>query len=117
MNPYTLIEKLAADHMLAWRFTLTMLNQMLAEVLPEHRLSGIANLSVGDNDEIDVYIDPVAASTLHALHQELSAERVKFCAIDVDERPASLVGRVDGVDRLKIFVDGRSTLRFAVLDI
>ena len=43
MNPYTLIEKLAADHMLAWRFTLTMLNQMLAEVLPEHRLSGIAN--------------------------------------------------------------------------
>ena len=106
MNPYTLIEKLAADHMLAWRFTLTMLNQMLAEVLPEHRLSGIANLSVGDNDEIDVYIDPVAASTLHALHQELSAERGKFCAIDVD-----------GADRLKIFVDGRSTLRFAVLDI
>ncbi|MDE5460320.1 hypothetical protein [Bradyrhizobium sp. CSS354] len=79
-----------------------------------HKLGGIANLSVGNSDEIDTYVDLVEASTVQAFLEELNAGRVQFTNIDIDRRPASHVGAIDDTDRLRVFVDGRPTLRVAV---
>ena len=117
MTPYTFIELLARNHGRAWQFTLTVLKRTQAEMPTAHRLCGTASLSVGDNDEIDVYVDLVEAGTLQAFLVELSARRVEFYNTDIQGRPASLVGRVDGTDRVRIFVDDRNTLRVAVLPI
>ncbi|MGY3355072.1 hypothetical protein ACVWZK_001735 [Bradyrhizobium sp. GM0.4] len=91
MNPYTLIEKLAGNHGKAWEFAMLVLSQTKAEMPDAHKLGGIANLSVGDNDEIDAYVDLVEASTLQAFLDELNTGRVQFTNLDVDGRPASLV--------------------------
>lgn len=117
MKPYTLIEKLSGKPELAASFTLLVLNRMLAEMPTAVKVSGVAELSVGTDDEIDVYVDVVEASTVRTVLKELNAGQVEFCRIDLDGRPASLLGRTKDTDRLRIFVDGRNTLRLNVLSI
>ncbi|MBR1089367.1 hypothetical protein JQ621_18040 [Bradyrhizobium manausense] len=117
MSPYSLIELIAGSHELALRIALLVLSHTKEGLPDPQSFRSIVNISVGEYPPIDAYVDLVEWSALLALLDELNAGRVQFSNIDIDGRPSSLIGRVDGIDRLRIYVDARPTLRVAVLTV
>jgi hypothetical protein len=112
--PETLINLLAEDHKLARRFALLVIETTHEAMATADDVGGIANISVGDFEPIDVIVDHVDRESSQSVHIKLRDDRVSFRNVCSADSSTSLVGSIAGTDWIRIFVGGDGKPHLAI---
>lgn len=107
----TLINLLAEDPQLAACFAALVIEASIKATAKVGEGGGIANVSIGDFEPIDVTVDHVDIESLLDAYGLLRDNRVAFRAIKSADDVITVVGKADGIDWIRLFArDGMAHL-------
>lgn len=106
-----LINLLAEDLRRAARFAALVIDASIKAAAKVDEGGGIANVSIGDYEPIDVTVDPVDTESLRDAYGLLRGNRVAFRAVKSADGVLTVVGKADGIVRIRLFTrDGKPHL-------